>query len=100
MRLSGPDASGDLTLNIGTGQGASVRELIDLIADVSGNGTPAIVEPRRPGDAPRAVGSSALAEEELGWKAQRGVREMVESAWVELVSAPPGGDREVITSAP
>ncbi|MCX5529989.1 UDP-glucose 4-epimerase GalE [Streptomyces sp. NBC_00006] len=80
-RLSGPDASGDLTLNIGTGQGASVRELIDLIADVSGNGTPAIVEPRRPGDAPRAVGSSALAEEELGWKAQRGVREMVESAW-------------------
>lgn len=77
----GPDASGDLTLNIGTGQGASVRELIDLIADVSGNPTPAIVEPRRPGDAPRAVGSSALAEQELGWKAQRGVREMVESAW-------------------
>ncbi|WP_306316631.1 MULTISPECIES: UDP-glucose 4-epimerase GalE [unclassified Streptomyces] len=80
-RLSASDAGGDLTLNIGTGQGASVRELIDVIADVSGDRTPALVEPRRPGDAPRAVGSSALAERELGWKAQRGVREMVESAW-------------------
>ncbi|MGP3775569.1 UDP-glucose 4-epimerase GalE [Streptomyces sp. SDT5-1] len=80
-RLARPDASGDLTLNIGTGIGASVRELIDVIADVSGDHTPAIVEPRRPGDAPRAVGSSALAEKELGWSARRGVREMVESAW-------------------
>jgi UDP-glucose 4-epimerase len=80
-RLAQPDASGDLTLNIGTGQGVSVRELVDVIADVTGDPTPALVEPRRPGDAPRAVGSSARAEKELGWTATRGVREMVESAW-------------------
>ncbi|MFI0235667.1 UDP-glucose 4-epimerase GalE [Streptomyces sp. NPDC016845] len=80
-RLAQPDASGDLTLNIGTGHGVSVRELIDVVADVTGDTTPALVEPRRPGDAPRAVGSSALAEKELGWTATRGVREMVGSAW-------------------
>ncbi|MYW62828.1 UDP-glucose 4-epimerase GalE [Streptomyces sp. SID8379] len=80
-RLARPDASGDLTLNIGTGLGVSVRELVDVIAEVSGDRRPALVEPRRPGDAPRAVGSSALAEKELGWTASRGVREMVESAW-------------------
>ncbi|GAA2301903.1 UDP-glucose 4-epimerase GalE [Streptomyces kunmingensis] len=80
-RLAEPGASGDLTLNIGTGRGVSVRELVDVIADVTGNPTPALVEPRRPGDAPRAVGSSARAEKELGWTATRGVREMVESAW-------------------
>ncbi|MZD06794.1 UDP-glucose 4-epimerase GalE [Streptomyces sp. SID5785] len=80
-RLSRPDVSGDLTVNIGTGRGASVRELVDVIADVTGIGTPALVEPRRPGDAPRAVGATALAEKELGWSATRSVRDMIVSAW-------------------
>ncbi|MGV9609460.1 UDP-glucose 4-epimerase GalE [Streptomyces sp. NPDC003631] len=74
-------ATGDLTVNIGRGEGVSVRELVDLIGEVTGDLTPAVVEPRRPGDAPRAVASAALAERELGWTARRGVREMVESAW-------------------
>ncbi|MGW2936815.1 UDP-glucose 4-epimerase GalE [Streptomyces sp. NPDC001156] len=79
-RLAG-GSTGDLTVNIGRGEGVSVRELVTLIGEVTGDTTPAIVEPRRPGDAARAVGSCALAERELGWSAQRGVREMVESAW-------------------
>ncbi|MFJ3223387.1 UDP-glucose 4-epimerase GalE [Streptomyces sp. NPDC086783] len=74
-------ATGDLTVNIGRGEGVSVRELLTLIAEVSGDSRPALVEPRRPGDAPRAVASSALARRELDWSARRGVREMVESAW-------------------
>ncbi|GDY61387.1 UDP-glucose 4-epimerase GalE [Streptomyces avermitilis] len=65
-------ATGDLTVNIGRGEGVSVRELITLIGEVSGDTTPALVEPRRPGDAPRAVASAALAAEELGWHARRG----------------------------
>lgn len=73
--------SGDLTVNIGRGEGVSVRELVTLIGEVTGDPRPALVEPRRPGDAPRAVASAALAAEELGWTARRGVREMVESAW-------------------
>ncbi|MFD5073589.1 UDP-glucose 4-epimerase GalE [Streptomyces sp. NPDC058371] len=79
-RLSG-GATGDLTANIGRGEGVSVRELVSLIGEVSGDNRPAVVEPRRPGDAPRAVASAALAAEELGFTARRGVREMVESAW-------------------
>ncbi|MGW7264000.1 UDP-glucose 4-epimerase GalE [Streptomyces sp. NPDC054842] len=79
-RLAG-DATGDLTVNVGRGEGVSVRELLTLIAEVSGDPRPAFVEPRRPGDAPRAVASAALARRELGWSARRGVREMVESAW-------------------
>ncbi|WP_405930296.1 UDP-glucose 4-epimerase GalE [Streptomyces sp. NBC_00827] len=74
-------ARGDLTVNIGRGEGVSVRELITVIAEVSGDSTPAAVGPRRPGDAPRAVASAELAARELGWSARRGVREMVESAW-------------------
>ncbi|WP_330309001.1 MULTISPECIES: UDP-glucose 4-epimerase GalE [unclassified Streptomyces] len=74
-------ATGDLTVNIGRGEGVSVRELITLIGEVSGDTREPLVEPRRPGDAPRAVASAELAARELGWSARRGVREMVGSAW-------------------
>ena len=83
-RLSAGDAAGaagDLTVNIGRGEGVSVRELVTLIGEVTGDRRPAVVEPRRPGDAPRAVASAERAAAELGWTARRGVREMVESAW-------------------
>ncbi|MFD0002483.1 UDP-glucose 4-epimerase GalE [Streptomyces sp. NPDC127178] len=80
-RLTEADAGGDLTVNIGRGEGVSVRELITVIGEVTGDERPAVVEARRPGDAPRAVASAALAAEELGWTARRGVPEMVESAW-------------------
>ncbi|MFJ6836306.1 UDP-glucose 4-epimerase GalE [Streptomyces sp. NPDC091209] len=74
-------AAGDLTVNIGRGEGVSVRELVALIAEVTGSTLEPLVEPRRPGDAPRAVASAALAAERLDWGARREVREMVESAW-------------------
>ena len=80
-RLADGGASGDLTVNIGRGQGVSVRELVTVIGEVTGDRRPAVVEARRPGDAPRAVASAERAAVELGWAARRGVREMVESAW-------------------
>ncbi|MEV0182773.1 UDP-glucose 4-epimerase GalE [Streptomyces sp. NPDC050625] len=80
-RLTGGGATGDLTVNIGRGEGVSVRELITVIGEVTGEGRTPVVEGRRPGDAPRAVASAARAAEELGWRARRGVREMVDSAW-------------------
>ncbi|MEU1195190.1 UDP-glucose 4-epimerase GalE [Streptomyces sp. NPDC005813] len=83
-RLTG-DVSGDLTVNIGRGEGVSVRELVTLIGEISGADRAPVVEPRRPGDAPRAVASAGLAARELGWTARRGVREMVESAWAGWV---------------
>jgi len=81
QRLTGDAAQGDLTVNIGRGEGVSVRELITVIGEVSGDRRAPVVEARRPGDAPRAVASAARAAEVLGWTARRGVREMVESAW-------------------
>ncbi|MEU8953091.1 UDP-glucose 4-epimerase GalE [Streptomyces sp. NPDC048518] len=79
-RLAG-GAEGDLTVNIGRGRGVSVRELVTLIGEVSGDTRAALVEPARAGDSPRAVADARLAAAELGWTARRGVREMVESAW-------------------
>ena len=80
-RLTSKGVPGDLTVNIGRGEGVSVRELVTLIGEVAGDTRPALVHPRRPGDAPRAVASAELAAGELGWRSRRGVREMVESAW-------------------
>ncbi|MFE2431513.1 UDP-glucose 4-epimerase GalE [Streptomyces sp. NPDC059373] len=77
-----PGSATDLTVNIGSGEGVSVRELIDLILDVTGYADvePAVA-PRRPGDPARVVASSELVRKELGWSAARGPRDMVESAW-------------------
>ncbi|MEU6576639.1 UDP-glucose 4-epimerase GalE [Streptomyces sp. NPDC046805] len=80
-RLTGGGLTGDLTVNIGRGEGVSVRELISVIGEVTGDRRAPVVEGRRPGDAPRAVASARRAAETLGWQARRGVREMVESAW-------------------
>ncbi|MFJ8096155.1 UDP-glucose 4-epimerase GalE [Streptomyces griseofuscus] len=80
-RLAGDAPAGDLTLNIGRGEGVSVRELITVIGEVSGDRREPVVEPRRPGDAPRAVASAERAARELGWRARRDAHEMVASAW-------------------
>ncbi|KUN23429.1 UDP-glucose 4-epimerase [Streptomyces antibioticus] len=75
------DRAGDLTVNIGRGEGVSVRELVTVIGEVTGDRREAVVEPRRPGDAPVSIAAAELAARELGWSARRGVREMIESAW-------------------
>ncbi|MFH8485359.1 UDP-glucose 4-epimerase GalE [Streptomyces longisporoflavus] len=71
----------DLTLNIGRGEGVSVREMATLINEVTGYDRPATVTARRPGDPARVVASADRAAKELGWSAKRDVREMVASAW-------------------
>lgn len=75
-----PDAS--LVLNIGTGQGVSVAEMVDLIREVSGH-TELEPEaaPRRPGDPARVVASAEAISKELGWTARHDLRSMVTSAW-------------------
>lgn len=79
--LQAGQVAGDLTVNVGRGEGVSVRELIDVIGEVTGNHRAAVVEDRRPGDAPRAVASADRAADVLGWRAQRNVHDMVASAW-------------------
>ncbi|MEC4019022.1 UDP-glucose 4-epimerase GalE [Streptomyces sp. H27-D2] len=81
-RLSAQQGAGDLTVNIGSGEGVSVRELADLVAEVTGHqGPSAKVMPRRAGDPARVVASGELAAKELGWSPRQDVRSMVTSAW-------------------
>ena len=68
--------------NLGAGGGASVREVVDVARGVTGHRIPVRVGPRRAGDPPRLVASSARAAAELGWKpARQDLGVIVESAW-------------------
>jgi len=81
-KLAEPGPVRDLTLNIGRGEGVSVRELIDLITELTGHeGVTAEVTPRRPGDPARVVAAADRIGSELGWKARHDVRDMITSAW-------------------
>jgi UDP-glucose 4-epimerase len=70
-----------LTLNAGRGIGLSVREVLAMIAEVTGNTAPPAVGPRRPGDSAQAVASPARIHSELDWSARHDLRSMVASAW-------------------
>ncbi|GAA2424556.1 UDP-glucose 4-epimerase GalE [Streptomyces macrosporus] len=81
-RLAELPGGEDLTLNVGTGRGVSVRELADLVAEVTGVREPApLVVARRPGDPAGVVASAERIGKELGWAPRYGVRQMVASAW-------------------
>ena len=71
----------DLTLNIGRGEGVSVREMIDRITAITGYDRPPVTTARRPGDPARVVASADRAAAELGWKARHDVTDMITSAW-------------------
>ncbi|MFE4578291.1 UDP-glucose 4-epimerase GalE, partial [Streptomyces chartreusis] len=75
----------DLTLNIGRGEGVSVREMIDSINAVTGYDRPPTVTPRRPGDPARVVASADRIATELDWKAKHDVQDMIASAWAGWV---------------
>ncbi|MET7488431.1 UDP-glucose 4-epimerase GalE [Streptomyces sp. NPDC005538] len=82
-----------LTLNIGRGEGVSVREMIDHINAITGYDRPPTVHPRRPGDPARVVASADRIATELGWKAKLDVQDMISSAWEGWVRLHPGAAR-------
>lgn len=75
------DGSGSFTVNLGTGQGTSVRELISTFERVNSVSVPSIVVRRRSGDVPEYFADSSLAHEVLGWRAQHTVEDMCRDAW-------------------
>ncbi|HZF89388.1 UDP-glucose 4-epimerase GalE [Streptomyces sp.] len=83
----------DLTLNVGRGEGVSVREMIDRINAVTGYDRPPTVTPRRPGDPARVVASAERIATELGWKARYDVQDMITSAWEGWVRLRPEAAR-------
>jgi UDP-glucose 4-epimerase len=82
-----------LTLNIGRGEGVSVREMIDRINAVTGYDRPPTVHPRRPGDPARVVASADRIAAELDWKAKLDVQDMITSAWEGWVRLHPEAAR-------
>jgi len=68
-------------VNVGTGTGASVQEVISAVEEVTGKTVPRKMVPRRPGDPPRLIANPAKAEALLQWKATRGLRDIVTTAW-------------------
>ena len=70
-----------LAVNLGTGTGASVQEVIDEVEKVTGRKVPHKKVPRRQGDPPQLVANPAKAQSLLNWKAQRGLDNIVATAW-------------------
>ena len=68
--------------NLGTGGGASVREVIDCCRKITGRKIDIVERPRRPGDPLRLIASSEKIKRELGWKPEfQSLEAIIESAW-------------------
>jgi UDP-glucose-4-epimerase GalE len=70
-----------VALNLGTGRGNSVREVLTTIKRVTGREVPSRMAPPRPGDPPELVADPGRAAKLLNWKARWSLDEIVASAW-------------------
>jgi UDP-arabinose 4-epimerase len=70
-----------VALNVGTGDGYSVQQVISAVEEVTGKRVPRKMGPRRAGDPPALVANPARAQTLLQWKATRGLQEIVATAW-------------------
>ena len=75
------DKSQVLIVNLGTGNGYSVLDMIKAFEKASGKNIPYQIVDRRPGDIATCYADSAYAAEKLDWKAEYGLDEMCEDAW-------------------
>ena len=75
------DAPGSFTVNLGTGRGHSVLELVQAYERASGRPVPYVLAPRRPGDAAACYADPRRAAELLGWRALRDLAEMCADSW-------------------
>lgn len=91
--------TGCLTVNLGTGQGYSVLDMVQAFAKASGREIPCQMMARRPGDIATCYAETQLAKRELQWSAEFGIERMCADAW-RWQSANPGGyEDEVETDA-
>ena len=69
------------TVNLGTGEGSSVKEVIASVEEVTGKKVPTKMVPRRPGDPPALVADPRRAQQLLQWNTSRSLRDSVSTAW-------------------
>jgi UDP-glucose 4-epimerase len=82
-----------LTVNLGSGQGHSVLEVVAAFAAASGRPVPYELVARRPGDAASTVADPSLAAQRLGWRTRRGLAEMCRDGWAWQSTNPEGYGR-------
>jgi len=70
-----------VTVNLGTGQGYSVMDVIKAYEDVIGRPIPYEIVARRPGDIATCFADPTLAHDVLGWRAQRTLAQMCADSW-------------------
>lgn len=70
-----------VTVNLGTGNGTTVLELVRAFEAATGREIPVNIAPRRAGDVASYYANPALAEKLFGWKAERGVEDMCRDSW-------------------
>ncbi len=75
------DTSDYRAINVGTGSGVSVLQLVDSFQAASGKQIPYDIKPRRPGDIASCYADVSKAEHELGWKAVRSIDQACEDSW-------------------
>ncbi|HEX9838217.1 MAG TPA: UDP-glucose 4-epimerase GalE [Anaerolineales bacterium] len=91
LALDGLKERDRLIYNLGSGNGYSVREVIETAHQVTGHSIPARELPRRPGDSARLIASSEKIHRELGWKPEHdNLHDMIGSAWEWHRSHPNG----------
>ena len=78
------------SFNLGSGDGFSVKEIIETARKVTGKAIPAVTEPRRAGDPSILIASNHKAGEVLGWKPERGLEEIITDAWTWHQGHPTG----------
>jgi UDP-glucose 4-epimerase len=70
-----------LTVNLGTGQGVSVLELVNTFERVNQVKVPYQIDPRRPGDVANCYADTSLAKRLLGWQTRLTLDDMCRDAW-------------------
>jgi len=88
--LNGWQGKQPLTVNLGTGHGYSVLDMVRAFEKACGRTVPYQIVERRPGDIATCYADPALAERLLGWKAQFSMEKMCEDAWRWQVGNPEG----------
>ena len=75
------NAASSITVNLGTGQGYSVLEVVNAFAKASGRPVPYVVVPRRPGDVAACYADPSRAAQLLDWRAAHGLSRMCQDSW-------------------
>ena len=82
LRALDATVAGAMVVNLGTGTGSSVRDVVRTAEAVTGRPIATMSKPRRPGDPPVLVAAADRAAGLLGWRPRRSsLREIVETAW-------------------